>query len=718
MLSRRFDRVTRFTRNDAVRLAVATILLVGGLAAILSIGDLPQAYNVQTGSIAPQQIRAPRAIQFESAVQTAAARAAASAAVEPQYDFSADTASSLARRQLDTLTMELAPVDAAFAVSLTPDERATALDATLTGISAAARKTLEAISVDRWSLVAAEASRVLGTLQRSELRDSEMEAARRDLSGLFSSQLTDDERSLATEIVGPLLVPNSTYSDVLTAEARQAAADAVAPVQVQIAKGQVLVDAGVVVTAADIETLQALGLTEAHLDIARIVGWLLLAALVVILYLAWLWRYRQEVWHRARTLALLGAVLLVTVLVYRMTAGRSVLPFFVPGAGAGMLVAILLGAGPATVLSFFLAIIAGVSNDMSLELATYVFIGSLTGILAVRRGDRVAVFVQAGFAIAIANVAVVSIFSLLGTRDITGVLQLFAASGAAAAGAAVATVGTFQAVGNLFGILTVFQLLELANPSQSLLRRLLLETPGTYHHALMVGNLAERAAEAIGADPLLARVAAYYHDVGKLDNPAGFIENQAGGDNIHDHLSPEASAQLLKTHVSSGIDIAYRAKLPKPLIAFIPQHHGTTRMSYFWAKAREEAAAPFGGLGSAAGLAAADALDERPFRHTGPKPQTKEAAILMLADGVEASVRSLASHDEPSIRAMVSQIITDRLEDGQFDECPLTLRDIEQVREAFVAQLLGMYHQRIAYPQNKIVELEARREASAAGRGT
>ncbi len=716
MLSRRFDRVTRFTRNDAVRLAVATILLVGGLTAILSIGDLPQAYNVQAGSMAPQQIRAPRAIQFESAVQTADARQAASAAVQPQYDFRADTASSLARRQLDTLTMELAPVDAAFAGSLTPDQRVTALDATLSGISAAARKTLEAMSVDRWSLVAAEATRVLGTLQRSELRDSEMEATRGDLGGLFSSQLTDDERGLATEIVSPLLVPNSTYSDILTTEARQAAADAVAPVQVQIAKGQILVDAGVVVTAAEIETLQALGLTEAHLDIARIVGWLLLAALVVILYLAWLWRYRQEVWHRARTLALLGAILLVTALVYRMTAGRSVLPFFVPGAGAGMLVAILLGAGPATILSFFLAIIAGASNDLSLELATYVFIGSLTGILAVRRGDRVAVFLQAGLAIAVVNIAVVSIFSLLGTRDITGVLQLFAASAASAAAAAVATVGTFQAVGNLFGILTVFQLLELANPSQPLLRRLLLETPGTYHHALMVGNLAERAAEAIAADPLLARVAAYYHDVGKLENPSGFIENQAGGDNIHDHLSPQASAQLLKSHVSGGIDIAYRAKLPKPLIAFIPQHHGTTRMSYFWAKAREEAAAPLGGLGSAAGLAAANALDERPFRHTGPKPQTKEAAILMLADGVEASVRSLASHDEPSIRAMVSRIITDRLEDGQFDECPLTLRDIEQVREAFVAQLLGMYHQRIAYPQNKIVELEARREAGAGGR--
>jgi hypothetical protein len=282
-------------------------------------------------------------------------------------------------------------------------------------------------------------------------------------------------------------------------------------------------------------------------------------------------------------------------------------------------------------------------------------------------------------------------------------------------GAAIAVVGTFQIVGNLFGILTVFQLLELANPSQALLRRLLLETPGTYHHSLMVGNLAERAAEAAGADPLLARVAAYYHDVGKLANPGAFIENQAGGANVHDELPPEVSAQILRAHTADGIDIAYRAKLPKPLIAFIPQHHGTARIGYFWAKAREQAAAPFGGLDTAAGRAAADQVDERRFRHSGPKPQSKEAAILMLADSVEASVRSLTSHDEPTIRAMVTRIIDERLDDGQFDECDLTLRDVERIREAFVAQLLGMYHQRIAYPHNKVVELEARRNAVGPG---
>jgi membrane-associated HD superfamily phosphohydrolase len=167
--------------------------------------------------------------------------------------------------------------------------------------------------------------------------------------------------------------------------------------------------------------------------------------------------------------------------------------------------------------------------------------------------------------------------------------------------------------------------------------------------------------------------------------------------------------------VADGIDIAYEARLPKALIAFIPQHHGTALMSYFHAKAREEAAARFGGVATEEGRKAADAVDTRRFRHAGPKPQTREAALIMLADGVEASVRSLASRDEPAIRAMVDRIIAERMEDGQFDECDLTLRDLEAIREAFVQQLLGMYHQRVAYPQSKIVELEARRAAAGGG---
>jgi hypothetical protein len=715
VLSRRLDRVAAFTRRDAVRLAVAAVLLVTSLTAVLSIDDLPRAVDLSPGDLATADVRAPRTLVFESETETAESRQAARDVVPPQYDYKAETAAALTRRQLDALAAELAPVDAAFAVEAPPEERQAALAGVLPGLSTDARKTLGALAPERWAMAGAEATRVLALVQRDPLRDAELEATRRNLGERFSAALTDDERGLATEIVAPLLVPNATYSERLTTDARDAAAAAAAPVAYTIRQGEVIVDAGKQVTALEIAKLEAFGLTEARLDVARLAGWFLLATLVVVLLLAWTWRYRQELWHRARALALLGLVLLLTALAYKLTTGRSILPFFMPGAGASMLVAILLGAGPATMITAMLAILAGAANGLSLEIAAYVLIGGMTGVIAVRRGDRVGVFLQAGFAIVVANVVVVSIFSLLGARDLTGILQLWGASLAAGVGSAIATVGTFQAVGNLFGILTVFQLLELANPSQPLLRRLLLETPGTYHHSLMVGNLAERAAEAIGADPLMARVAAYYHDVGKLANPGAFIENQAGAGNVHDELSPEVSAQVLKAHVADGIDIAYRAKLPKPLIAFIPQHHGTTRIAYFWAKAREQAAAPLGGLEAAAGRAAADALDERRFRHNGPRPQSREAAILMLADGVEASVRSLSSQDEPTIRTMVGRIIDERLDDGQFDECDLTLRDLERIREAFIAQLLGMYHQRIAYPGNKVVELEARRTASGPG---
>jgi putative nucleotidyltransferase with HDIG domain len=209
----------------------------------------------------------------------------------------------------------------------------------------------------------------------------------------------------------------------------------------------------------------------------------------------------------------------------------------------------------------------------------------------------------------------------------------------------------------------------------------------------MVGNLAERAAETIGADPLLARVAAYYHDLGKMKNPLAFIENQAGGPNIHDDLSPETSSRIIAAHVRDGVDLAHEYGLPPQIAAFIPQHHGTAVMGYFHGKALE----------------ASEEADADHFRYPGPRPQSREAAILMLADGVEASVRSLPSKDDADIRAMVDSIVSSRVADGQLDESNLTLRDIDRVRTSFVEQLLGMYHQRISYPENVLpIERDSR----------
>jgi putative nucleotidyltransferase with HDIG domain len=414
----------------------------------------------------------------------------------------------------------------------------------------------------------------------------------------------------------------------------------------------------------------------------RAAGWYLLAALAVMLLFGWLWRFRPQVWNRPNAVLLIALVVLGATIGLKITGDRPLLPYVVPIAAVGLLLAVLLDAGVALIVTALMALLGGAIVGMA-------------GVILVRRGERFGHFAQAAVAIGLIQAAVVLLFTLLGTRDLTGAAELVGAALASAAGSAVAALGSFVVVGNLFGITTSFQLLELANPSQPLLRRLLLDTPGTYHHSLMVGNLAERAAEAIGADPLLARVAAYYHDVGKLDSPLAYIENQASGENVHDELTPEESVALVKAHVARGIDIAYEYRLPKPIIAFIPQHHGTALISYFHARAKDRA----------------EEIDDARFRHSGPKPQSREAAILMLADGVEASVRSLGEHDEPAIRAMVDRIIRERLDDGQFDECDLTLRDLERIREAFVVQLLGMYHRRVEYPQNKIVEIESRRAA-------
>jgi putative nucleotidyltransferase with HDIG domain len=711
MLNRRATSgFAKFTRRDGSRLAIRAILLVAAMTAIFSLDLLPTRLDIKVGDVASADIVAPRTESYISQIQTQAARNAASAAVDPIYDFSAGKAISIATAQKAAFGLRVKPVDQAFDAATKPEQRDTILAAALPDLTDASRLTLLGLKADRWAAVRAEASRVLDLTERQPLRDTDVESAKLGLSGLMGVGLDETERSLAAELISPLVVANSSFSSVLTDQARSDAVRAVPDVVVDYKQSETIVRKGQKISDIDLEAIEKLGLLDARPDVARLGGWFLLSVLMVGILLAWIWRFRAEIWHRSNALVLIGLVVVGTTLILKLTAGRTGLPFIVPTAAAAMLLTILLDSGVATIVLVLIALLGGAVNGTAgPELTAYIFFGGMAGVIAIRRGDRLQIFLQAGLMIAIVNVLVVAMYGFLGAQDARGVLELIGASLLSAAGSAVAAVGTFAVLGSVFGILTVFQLLELANPSQPLLRRLLVETPGTYHHSLMVGNLAERAAEAIGADPLVTRVAAYYHDVGKLANPLAFIENQAGGENVHDQLDPETSAQILKQHTADGIDIAYKAKLPKSLIAFIPQHHGTAIMSYFYARARGMAAAPYGGPQTADGARAAATVDERKFRHAGPKPQSREAALIMLADGVEASVRSLESRDEPAIRAMVARIIDERMADGQFDECDLTLRDVEKIKEAFVQQLLGMYHQRIAYPQNKVVEIESRR---------
>jgi hypothetical protein len=251
--------------------------------------------------------------------------------------------------------------------------------------------------------------------------------------------------------------------------------------------------------------------------------------------------------------------------------------------------------------------------------------------------------------------------------------------------ASLSLVGFFLA-GTLLGITTSLQLLDLARPTQPLLHQLLLRAPGTYHHSLMVSNLAEQAAERIGADALLTRVGAYYHDVGKIVRPYFFVENQIDGMNVQDRLDPRTSAQLIISHVKDGLDLAKKYRLPRDVRAFIPEHQGTGLIKYFYHQALEQAADPV-------------AVDDANFRYPGPKPQSKETAIVMLADSCEAAVRAAHPNSVEEIDKIVRRVIADKLAAGELDQCDLTTRDLHQVRAAFIEMLHGMFHPRIQYPE-------------------
>ena len=314
--------------------------------------------------------------------------------------------------------------------------------------------------------------------------------------------------------------------------------------------------------------------------------------------------------------------------------------------------------------------------------ATY-FFGGMAGALIVHRAERLNRFFLAGVGVGVATFVTVTAFWLLdATRDDAELLWIAGNSAATGLLTALMAIGLLALLGTLFDVTTRLQLMELAQLNAPLLRRLQEEAPGTFHHSVIVGNLAERAADKIDADALLVRVGAYYHDIGKIGRPAFYIENQLGGENPHDRLEPEASAQLIQEHVRHGTELARRYRLPERVRAFIPEHHGTRLVTYFYRMAAK----------------ADPAADPERFRYPGPAPQSRETALVMLADSTEAVVRASSDRTQERINALVEGVIAERLAEGQFDACDLTMRDLRVIAQSFKSSLRAIYHPRIEYP--------------------
>ena len=682
------------------RAAVITAIVATALFLILSANITVGQENLEVGEIAPRDIRAQRDVAFDSASLTEAARDEAAANQTPITETIKSPTDNQEDqlRAFDTMSRRVARVLALRDEgTLAAEEVLVRLAADTPEIPFLERGVVAELAAERWDAIAAAGRMALEATLANPISEADLPAVRDQARNLVTTDLVDVERSLAGALAVAQVAATEQINEALTAQQEDEARAAVPPVVVELQTGQRIVDEGDPITVEQFEILDALGLTRPVVEVATVVGHALVAILVAGLLVGYLWRFEPLIWHRNRSVLLFFLGLVVTAVAMRIAADRTLLAFVVPTSATVLLIGILLQSGAGAVMAGALAVLAGIMNRDALELTVYVLAGGLAVLLAITRAERLNAFVRVFVVLACVNVAVVLAFSLLEQRDVAAILQLAGVGLLNAVLSVVLAAGSFAVLGNVFGIMTVFQMLELANPSNRLLRRLLLETPGTYHHSVMVGNLAERAAETIGADPLLARVAAYYHDIGKMKNPLAFIENQAGAHNIHDDLPAETSARIIAGHIRDGIDLGYEHGLPVQIIGFIPQHHGTSVMSYFHDKALRE----IGGRN--------DMLDERIYRYPGPKPQSREAAIIMLADGVEASVRSLDEKDEESIRDMVDRIVDGRVGDGQLDDAELTLKNIAQIKDAFVGQLLGMYHSRIKYPDN-VVPMEAHRE--------
>lgn len=664
---------------------------------------IPSQVHVKEGEVAAETIRAPRALEYESRVLTEQQRRDAARNVADVLVHN----TSVRNEQLTKLSNVLLQVSAIRDnPDLTQANKLQALNriANLT-LSQRGTNSLLGLSRTEWQAVQDEAKRLLDQTLSDAVAPGNVEQVREQIARRLPPEMNRDQAQLVEELTKPFIVPNMLVDPEKTAQAKEEARAKVPPQKVTYTKNQVIVGKGNIIDAAALEAMRQAGLLEPRIDWTELLSAVTLALLVAGVLVLYLLLFQPAAIASPRRLLLFGLVLAGELLIAKLylqvvlpDESRHFLGFLLPIAAGPMLIASLLEAGPGLLvgglLAFFMAYLIGylpnsggptpnVPLDAVRMMAVYGF-GSLVGVLFVHQPDRLNRYLIAGAAVSLVSFLALGALWFL---DPEQRLLDFAWMAGASAGngllASLLTLGAVISVGMIFGITTRFQLMELAQLNQPLLRRLQDEAPGTFHHSVIVGNLAERAADLIGADALLVRVGCYYHDIGKLAQPAFYIENQMGGVNPHDQLDPYTSAEIVHQHVKAGMELARRHRLPQRIADFIPEHHGDRLIAFFYRRAVQ--------------LYGED-IDPAPFRYDGPKPQSRETALVMLADSVEAMVRASADRSPERIDAIVETVINDRLAEGQLDDSDLTLKDIRVIAESFKATMQAVYHPRIEYP--------------------
>jgi putative nucleotidyltransferase with HDIG domain len=683
--SARERRIIVFLRG----ILFVSLIILSYLLLVMPMTLRPSALPLRPGDVAPRDLQAPRDIEYISEVRTEDARAAAENAVAPVY---APADPSIARKQIERLRAALHYISTVRADEYaSPDEKASDLLA-LQDISLSEKtiETLLALSDSRWEAVSQESLRVLEQVMRNTIREEDVETLRHSVPSYVSLSLSEAQAQIVSELVTAFVVPNSLYSEEMTDAARQSARDAVKPVTKTYKAGETIVAAGEIITPEKFEALELLNLIQPQRQWMDYVGaGALTLSLAVFIFLYFRQR-RPLFWSDIRSLAIVGILFLVFLAGTRLTfPSHTILPYLYPLPAFGLLIATLFGLDAALALMFALSLLAAYGIPDVFGVGAYHLLTAWVGILVLGAARRVWAFVRAGMAISALGITLLVAYRLpFSPVDWVGAATLAGAAAFDGLASASLTLLLQYFLAQMLGVPTALQLLEISRPDTPLLQFFLRSAPGTYQHSLQVANLAEQAAERIGADALLVRVGALFHDIGKALNPAFFIENQTPGSlDTHQDMDPVETAQTIIRHVTDGLTLAKKYHLPKRIMDFIREHHGTLITRYQYNQALEAA----GG----------DVLrvDIEKFRYPGPPPRSRETALLMLADGVEARARAERPQDEGALRSLVQSVIEYDRQAGQLDDTLLTLRDLHLIADSFVSTLRGAHHFRIQYPK-------------------
>jgi len=713
-------------------------LLLVLLAFILTLVIVPKGgfapAHYQPGDVASRDVKAPRDMLVPDPDLTAKKKTEAEQSILPLYDFDPGVGQDVSERlkqvfdllqpQADETTV-VQPVEELqgslenlLGANLLKDEfallRAVAKDREKrAGIREALLQSLQQQIVGNLQLFQQDADR--GVIVRSLLDQSEEKLVGKtrvigvgDAMNLFTDKLSKvkelnkADRKVFHGLVSRLIRPTLTLNKNETEGRKQSAREAVKPVLFQVKKGEMIVREGARVSDDQVLKLKALRALGSDSGALRTSLGMLIAMILVLLISH---RFASENVSKfklnSRDLLFLvttfiGQFVLIKLAIFLSNSVESGFPYIdsssyyyvFPFAVGAMVVRIVLNSEVALVFASLAAVFLGFLFGNSLFIALFAFTSSLTGAHWVRHCKERNMLYYAGLRISIVNIGVIIGLHMMAGHSLN--MQLVYKSGFGIAGGffcAVIVTALVPLVESMFKYTTDIKLLELANLNTPVLRQLMVQAPGTYHHSIVVGNLAEAGAEAISANPLLARVAAYYHDIGKVRKPQYFVENQSGQENKHDKLAPSMSSLILMAHVKDGVEIARENKLGSDLIDILREHHGTALMKFFYDKAKSLQDPEV------------QQVDEREYRYPGPKPQTREAALIMLADAVEAAGRTLVDPTPARIQGMVQKIINNIFIDGQLDECELTLKDLHKIAKSFNQILAGIFHYRIDYPE-------------------